>query len=83
MKISSDQIIENTFLDFSIEGSSIVVNNSNYSNIYTIIIRFYNNSFLINGFDFYERNVFSICKNTLSHIELIKLKPKCYELSIQ
>lgn len=82
MKVSSYQIFKNTFIDFSLNGSSLIIDDINYNNIYTVIISFYNNSYSIKGFDFYEKKVFNISKNLLSCVEFIKLSSKCYKLYI-
>lgn len=82
MKFSSYQIFKNSFIDLSLNGSSLIIDDINYNNIYTVIISFYNNSYSIKGFDFYEKSVFNISKNLLSCVEFIELNSKCYKLYI-
>lgn len=82
MKIYSEEIIKNTFVEVSLEGSSLIINNKNYNNIYSIIVSFYYNSYSIKGFDFYERNIFTIFNNSFSYLEFIKLSNNCYTLKI-
>lgn len=81
MKIHSDKIIKNTFIDISIEGSNIIIEDNIYNNIYTIIITFYNDSYWFKGFDLYEKNIFTISKNTFSYINLIKSNHNIYTLT--
>lgn len=82
MKIYSEEIIKNTFVDLSLKGFSLVINDTNYNNVYSIIVSFYNNSYSIKGFDFYERSIFNISNSSLSYLEFVKLNNKCYNLKI-
>lgn len=82
MKIFNEEILKNNFIDFSLDNSSIVIDDTYYNNIYTIIVSYYNNKYSIKGFNLFENTVFDICKNSIEYIDLIEIKLNHYKLYI-